>query len=112
MHYPRFSIRREFIIITVVIMLSMLLLPGLIYVVGGRLFGAYGTAGGVGQIYLATLGDLVAPRLAAWTLLLGPALCVALLRAIFRLTASNTADNTTDKATSVANLRREPTIGN
>jgi len=102
----KLSLPRELLIGCIVIVASLVVLPGLIYIVGSRLFGAYGLAGGVMSMYRATLADLATPTLAAWAIALCPALCVVLLRLLFGL--SQRPD--TDPPTTPMNLRREPTI--
>lgn len=102
------SLRREVLIVLLAIFLSVLLLPGLIYAVGGHLFGPYGTAGGMGGLYRATLMDLWVPRLAAWALVLAPAICIALLRVIFRCTQPQRDES--PPPPQARPLRKEPTI--
>lgn len=99
----KLSFARELLIVCIVIIASVAVLPGLIYVAGSALFGAYGVAGGVASMYQATFTDLATPTLAAWTIALCPALCVLLLRLLFGLSQSPEADTP-------ARLRREPTI--
>ncbi|MGC3980489.1 MAG: hypothetical protein QM808_04435 [Steroidobacteraceae bacterium] len=105
MNRSAFSLRRELLIALLVIALTVLIVPGVIYAVGTRLFGVYG-ADGIGGIYGAVLIDLAVPRLAAWTIFLGPAVCVALIRLVFQLTG-NPAPSSPPTQRS---LRREPTI--
>lgn len=102
----KLSLPRELLIGCSVIIASIVVLPGLIYLVGGRLFGAYGIAGGVFSMYRATLNDLATPTWASWVIALSPALCVVLLRLLFGLTQSLPAEPTM----SAAPTRREPTI--
>ncbi len=101
----KLSLPRELLIGCSVIIASIAVLPGLIYVVGGRLFGAYGIAGGALSMYRATLSDLATPTWASWAIALSPALCVALLRLVFGLTQ----DRPTEPPIA-APTRREPTI--
>jgi hypothetical protein len=106
MTQTRLSLPRELLIACIAIVASIVVLPGLIYVVGSRIFGAYGAAGGVLTLYKATLANLAAPTLAAWTIVLCPALCIVLLRLVFGLTQ----DRTDAQASVVPPIRREPTI--
>ncbi len=105
------SVSRELLIAALAIVTSALLLPGLIYVVGSKLFGSYGQAGGMSSMYLATLQDLSVPRLAAWTLVLAPALCLCLLRLVIHATASGPDNDQPKQRSAAANKnRREPTL--
>lgn len=106
MHQQGGSIRREVLIALCTLVLSVVLLPAMIYVVGVRVFGSYGGSGGLTGLYLATLGDLAVPRLAAWTLATGPTLCVVLLRLLFHFTRTAATPAVTPP------LRREPRIDN
>ena len=102
----KLSLPRELLIGCIVVVASVAVLPGLIYAVGGKLFGAYGTAGGASSIYQAMLTDLATPTLAAWTIALCPALCVLLLRLLFGLSQRPSID-TEERP---ARARREPSI--
>jgi hypothetical protein len=104
------NIRRELGIVLITIYSSVLILPGLIFAVGSRLFGAYASTGGAStggfaSIYQATLTDLLTPKPAAWIIVVGPALCIALLRLTFRLTQPNETP-----APASQRKRREPTL--
>ncbi len=99
------NMRRECSIVLITICCSVIVLPGLIFAVGGRIFGVYGDTGGIVSFYQATLSDLLIPRFAAWIIVLGPALCIVLLRLIFRLTSQN---ETPDPP--IQRTRREPTL--
>ncbi len=101
------NLRRELVITLIAICGSVLVLPGLIFAVGSRLFGAYGSTGGVFSIYQAVLNDLLALRFAAWIIIFGPALCIALLRLIFRLTPP---DKASEPEPAPERTRREPTL--
>jgi hypothetical protein len=108
------SIRRELLIILLALCISVAALPGLIYVVGERLFGAYGSDGMMG-LYHATFTDLMVPRIAAWTLLFAPTLCVILLRVLFHLTAAKPdapepRHEPSHEPAPAQATRREPTI--
>ena len=98
------NIRRELGIVLITICGSVIVLPGLIFAVGSRIFGAYASTGGFASIYQATLSDLLTPRFAAWIIVVGPALCIALLRVTFRLTRSDPSPEP------AASRRREPTL--
>jgi hypothetical protein len=97
----KLSVTRELLICCLVIAISAAVLPGLIFIVGGKLFGAY--AGGMSSMYQATFTDLATPTLAAWTIVLCPAVCVALLRLLFGLSQDV-------KAPARSRSRREPTV--
>ena len=99
-----FSIRRELLIALIVALLSMMLLPGLIYLVGRPLFGAY-TAGLAG-IYTATLQGLLQLQWAPWVLAFAPAMGVLLLRAVWRLTSANKTSDAPARPS-----RQEPRLG-
>ena len=99
------NMRRELSIVLITISCSVILLPGLIFVVGSRIFGAYGSTGGIVSMYQATLKDFLELRLATWIIVLGPAICVALLRLTFRLTQSVETPDPAPQRT-----RREPTL--
>ncbi|MGE0113891.1 MAG: hypothetical protein AB7T07_03240 [Steroidobacteraceae bacterium] len=106
MDQSNFSLRRELLIASLATALSALLLPGLIYVIGGRLFGAYGSTGGVLSLYRTTLTDVVVPKLTAWIIVFGPALSLLLLRLSFHLTRQTPESASQTQPPS----RREPTI--
>lgn len=98
------SVQREIVIALAVVALSVLLLPGMIYLVGSRIFGPY-SSDRIADIYVATLGDLMVPRMAAWLLLLTPMVCVVLLRMLFgRDQAEPAAPDATPSS------RREPSV--
>jgi hypothetical protein len=99
----KLSVARELLIGCIVIVATVVVLPGLIYVVGSKLFGAYGIKGGMASLYQATLTDLATPTLSAWAIVLCPAACVVLLRLLFGFSQSTTASATT-------RVRREPGI--
>lgn len=99
------SFGRELLVFAIAVCVSAAVLPGLIYIFGGRLFGAYGTAGGIGNIYQAVFADLAGLKVAAWIIVFAPALCLSLLRWIFRLTQTGTTTRSTART-----LRKEPTI--
>src|SRR5690606_3738517 len=64
---------------------SLLLLPGLIFLVCAALLGRYGASedGGIGSFYADFFSDLGSVSLRAWLLALGPALRLYALRALF-----------------------------
>lgn len=102
----RHPVARELLIAIALIAGSLAILPGIIYAVGMRLFGNY--QGGVRQMYLDTLADLLKPTWAAWILALTPALCVLALRLIFRrpnIAPSEVANDSESKP-----RRQEPTV--
>ncbi len=111
MNHTRLSIGRELLVASGTLVLSLAVLPCVIYLVGMGFFGPYdggngGGANGVIDMYAATLSDLLVPRLAAWIIAVGPAVCVVALRLIFKLTQQHTAETP-----SVPTMRREPIIG-
>jgi hypothetical protein len=99
----KLSVTRELLIAGVAVIASIAVLPGLIYTVGTKLFGAYGIAGGMSSMYQATLTDLAKPTVAAWTIALCPAVCIVLLRLLFGLSQSSVAET-------AARSRHEPTV--
>lgn len=98
----KLSVTRELLISCCVIVASIVVLPGVIYVVGNKLFGAYGIAGGVSSMYQAMLTDLATPTLSAWTIALCPAVCVVLLRLLFGSSQTQAAE--------LPRARREPGV--
>jgi hypothetical protein len=104
--HMKLSLRRELLIVSGTLLISVATLPALIYLVGGKLFGPYGATGGMRSLYVSIANDLSKPTLASWTLVLCPAICVLLLRLLFALTQSSAETS----ARSVATQRREPTV--
>lgn len=102
----KLSFSRELMIFCIVTIVSIAVLPGLIYVVGGRLFGAYSATEGMIGMYRATLADLAVPTWAAWIITLCPALCILLLRLLFGLTQDHIVEPQPDSTSA----RREPTV--
>jgi hypothetical protein len=98
-----FSIRSELWLAFIVILLSVLLLPALIYLVGAPLFGVY--KAGLAGMYAAQLQGLVQPQVAPWIVALAPACGLWLLRTVLRLTASSPPEAPTKP------MRREPRVG-
>jgi hypothetical protein len=99
-----FNLPREIGLVLITICASVIILPGLIFVVGSQIFGAYD--GGIAAMYQATLQDFLELRLAAWIIVLSPGLCVLLLRIIFRFTTADPAP----ESEPVRRTRREPTL--
>lgn len=79
-----FSLRNEIWIASCVILLSLLLLPVLIYLVGSRLFTAYPS--GLAGFYATNLQGILHFQVTSWVLLLAPSCCVLLIRAVVRVT--------------------------
>lgn len=79
-----FSIRNELWIASCVILLSMLLLPVMIYLVGSRLFTAYPS--GLAGFYTSNLQGILHFQVTSWVLLLAPACGVLLIRTVMRVT--------------------------
>ena len=75
--------RLELLIAGAALAFGLLVLPGLIYVVGGALMGPYGENRGLGSFYGDFLRDLVEPSGRAWALALGPLVVLMLVRAVF-----------------------------
>jgi hypothetical protein len=106
MNQPPLNVRRELSIVLITICCSAIVLPGLIFAVGSRIFGPYGSTEGIVSIYQTILHDLPEPRLAAWIIAVGPALVIVLLRLIFRLTAPGEPP----APAAAPRTRREPTL--
>ena len=106
---PLRNVLRELALTLAAVVGSLAILPGVIHVVGVKLFGPY--QGGMREFYLNTLKDLLTPAWPAWVLALGPALCLLLVRWIWR---TRTTDQSTSGAASgspsPSNSRREPTL--
>ena len=75
--------RLELIIAGAALVFGLLVLPGLIYVVGGALMGPYGENRGLGSFYGDFFRDLVEPSGRAWSLALGPLVLLSAVRAMF-----------------------------
>jgi len=75
--------RFELIFAGVWLAVGLLLLPALIFSVGGSLLGPYGDNGGLGRFYGDFLGDLAEPSVRAWAIALGPLALISILRLIF-----------------------------
>lgn len=80
---PRQRLRFELIFASVWLAFGLFVLPALIYMVGTLLLGPYGENQGLGSFYADFFKDLVEPAGRAWTLALGPAVVVYVLRLIF-----------------------------
>jgi hypothetical protein len=79
------SWRREARIAAVFIGLGLLVLPFAVYIVGQRLLGDYGAAGGPMALAEAIWLDLLSLRLPAWLLVLSPYIIVQLARSVRRV---------------------------
>jgi hypothetical protein len=75
--------RLELLVAGAALAFGLLVLPGLIYVVGGALMGPYGENRGLGSFYGDFLRDLVEPSGRAWALALGPLVLLTAVRAVF-----------------------------
>jgi hypothetical protein len=82
--YPsRRRVRFELIFAGIWLAVGLLLLPALIFAVGGSLLGPYGDNGGLGRFYGDFFGDLAEPSVRAWAIALGPLVLISILRLIF-----------------------------
>ena len=75
--------RFELIFAGIWLAVGLLLLPALIFIVGGSLLGPYGDNGGLGRFYGDFFGDLAEPSVRAWMIALGPLVLISTLRLIF-----------------------------
>ena len=75
--------RFELIFAAIWLAVGLLLLPALIFAVGGSLLGPYGDNGGLGRFYGDFFGDLAEPSVRAWAIALGPLALISILRLIF-----------------------------
>lgn len=75
--------RFELIFAGIWLAVGLLLLPALIFTVGGSLLGPYGDNGGLGRFYGDFFGDLAEPSVRAWAIALGPLVLISVLRLIF-----------------------------
>ncbi|HEX4972168.1 MAG TPA: hypothetical protein VFV69_14020 [Steroidobacteraceae bacterium] len=75
--------RFELIFAGIWLAVGLLLLPALIFTVGGSLLGPYGDNGGLGRFYGDFFGDLAEPSVRAWAIALGPLVLISILRLIF-----------------------------
>jgi len=82
MTISRSALLRDLVLALLAIAAGMAVLPGIIFLVGGKLFSAY--QGGLGQFYVNLFNDLLTLGRPAWALTLLPAMCVLLLRWIWR----------------------------
>jgi len=73
----------ELLFTAVWLVVGLLLLPALIFFVGGALLGAYGENAGLGRFYGDFFGDLGEPSVRAWAIALGPLVLISILRLIF-----------------------------
>jgi hypothetical protein len=79
----RRRVRFELIFAAIWLVVGLLLLPALIFAVGGSLLGPYGDNGGLGRFYGDFFGDLGEPSVRAWSIALGPLVLISILRLIF-----------------------------
>lgn len=79
----RRRVRFELIFATIWLAVGLLLLPALIFAVGGSLLGPYGDSGRLGSFYGDFLGDLAEPSVRAWAIALGPLVLISIVRLIF-----------------------------
>jgi len=77
--------RRELVAAALLILFGLAALPGLIYLVGTTIIGAYENEGGIGTFYDSIFQALTSPRATAWLLILSPYFVVQLLRAVVAL---------------------------
>jgi hypothetical protein len=82
-HHSRSRVRFELIFAAVWLVVGLLLLPALIFAVGGSLLGPYGDNGGLGRFYGDFFGDLGEPSVRAWAIALGPLVLISILRLVF-----------------------------
>jgi hypothetical protein len=75
--------RFELIFAGIWLAVGLLLLPALIFTIGGSLLGPYGDNGGLGRFYGDFIGDLAEPSVRAWAIALGPLVLISILRLIF-----------------------------
>lgn len=71
----------EFWIWLNVTLMSLFLLPGIIYLVGGRLFGSY--RGGLAGFYSDQLRGLTEGQVTAWIITMTPSASLLLIRLLF-----------------------------
>jgi hypothetical protein len=76
-------VRFELTFASVWLVVGLILLPALIFTVGGSLLGPYGDNGGLGRFYGDFFGDLAEPSVRAWAIALGPLVLISILRLIF-----------------------------
>jgi hypothetical protein len=81
--HSRSRVRFELIFAAVWLVVGLLLLPALIFAVGGSLLGPYGDNGGLGRFYGDFFGDLGEPSVRAWAIALGPLVLISILRLVF-----------------------------
>ena len=75
--------RFELIFAGIWLAVGLLLLPAMIFTVGGSLLGPYGDNGGLGRFYGDFFGDLAEPSVRAWAIALGPLVLISILRLVF-----------------------------
>jgi hypothetical protein len=104
-HIRTRKVSLELLIALTTVAASLVFLPGIVFVVGSKLFGSYN--GGLRQFYVDTLHDLLTFTWTAWVLILLPALCVLAVRMIFAPMRSVDASANSKPPTSE---RKEPTL--
>lgn len=80
---PPHRLRFELILGSVLLAIGFFAMPALVYWVGTALLGPYGDAANLGIFYGDFFGDLASGSGRAWTLAVGPAVLISLLRLIF-----------------------------
>lgn len=100
-----FSLRTELLLTVIVGLLSLLLLPALIYFVGITLFGPHSS--GFTGMYTNTLQGLRQLQPSAWVLLLALPVALLLIRLVLRMTTVATAKPSAPPEST----RREPRLG-
>jgi hypothetical protein len=75
--------RFELIFASIWLVVGLLVLPAIIFAVGGALLGPYGDSPRLGRFYGDFFGDLAEPSVRAWALALGPLALISILRLVF-----------------------------
>lgn len=76
-------LRKELLLLALLVGFGVLALPGLVYAVGAFLLGEYRPGATVGTFYGDLYGQLLAPSPWAWLLVLGPWLGIQWLRLLW-----------------------------
>ena len=76
-------LRKELLLLALLVGFGVLALPGLVYAVGAFLLGEYRPGATVGTFYGDLYGELFAPSPWAWLLVLGPWLGIQWLRLLW-----------------------------
>jgi hypothetical protein len=79
---PAKTIRRELILLLILLPAGLLLLPAAVYIVGSAIFGAFG-GDGFGDFFGMLMGELQNGEPAVWFLVLSPYIVWQLLRLTF-----------------------------